>query len=955
MEKIAATDVVDLDSILAYAGRLSFVFHRYRLLSTENEYLIPSVVEEHISLLSSTIGTLNEVLGLLKREDAGKTQNHVFSDDGLQFVNFLVGECAKVLDKIAPTATKAAQKVERKKTRKTAKKAKENIIAPVVPTQLKLDEEKFLNDLETAVWYRVDNDTYAYLERFKEIQLHLLLVYQVVTVGSLLGDLRVDIEKVVLYHERINRTFDLVCGSSPSRRRNFRSSSSSAYTLSGSDSDSEAISVISRRRGNPRPNFVTYCPPPPPTFPPVDRCRLQPASRVINNAPPPPPVDRCLSQPSLRVNAPPPPPPAVAFMSRSLISNSTSSPRVIDLTTPHAKPPSYESHRVPTTPPLKQALPLTNPPTSSQLLSDEKGQDNKAESLTETVKEQLVKKPAEPRVPEGQLFKSPHDCLSFKIRSLFRSKESLAAEMRKVLESTSSGLDAFLIQGYDIRPIPHSAFHSLEATHMRTILSQLNDNSWLETFSSLTRSEHSTLGIALCPFGQTKLRREVVVLKVLQENKNNVWMRLIANKSVTPILPQNSNGRIILAIVREHLDDGKRISPIRRGTVGTSVQHFPVPPTPPGFSQSGPPPPGVLSVPPHPPPRGTLYPPPPPAILPTIRPPPMTTPRGFSSPPPPPPPTHPAPKPHFNSSEAQICSNAEALVALTTYAEYTLRQAEPNEPSLLRTWFKITITHEYNTIRDIVARVESFNKRGGSVINSQLRLTDQQATHMTKIFEDLQMKERDHRFEWCWVELSLHNSIGEVDLAARGHAAQTATMMHLIARRSLKREYKPYEVYNWLVRGPPRPGFNNGLPPRPGPPVGILLPMPGPPPPPPPPQPRVAPPVFVDRFRPRPRGNGRAKGMSMGDPDDSGGSGSDSDTTYDSRDRRVRRTRCNDKRMGRRYFDSEISDDSDDEEDAIKIPIILKRGDDVVKKLLDLWTPNTGNVEKSMGRVSESS
>ncbi|TGO08105.1 hypothetical protein BTUL_0226g00160 [Botrytis tulipae] len=313
MEKIAATDVVDLDSILAYAGRLSFVFHRYRLLSTENEHRIPSVIEEHISLLSSTIGTLNELLGLLKREDAGKTQNHVFSDGGLQFVNLLVEECAKVLGKIAPTATKAAQKVERKKTRKTANKAKENIIAPVVSTQLKLDEEKFLNDLETAVWHRVENDTHAYLERFKKIQLHLLLVYQVVSVGSLLGDLssgKVDIEKIVLYHERINRTFDLVCRSSPSRRRKFRSSSSSAYTLSGSDSDSDLSSVISRRR--PRPNSATYYPPPPPPFPLAGRCLPQPALRVVRTAPPAPS-------------------PAMAVMPRPPTPNSTSSPIFIDL------------------------------------------------------------------------------------------------------------------------------------------------------------------------------------------------------------------------------------------------------------------------------------------------------------------------------------------------------------------------------------------------------------------------------------------------------------------------------------------------------------------------------------------------------------------------------------------------------------------------------------------------
>ncbi|KAF7944559.1 uncharacterized protein EAE97_005192 [Botrytis byssoidea] len=933
MEKIAATDVVDLNSILAYAGRLSFVFHRYRLLSTENEYLIPSVVEEHISLLSSTIGTLNEVLGLLKREDAGKTQNHVFSDDSLQFVNWLVEECAKVLGKIVPTATKAAQKVERKKTRKTAKKTKENIIAPVVSMQLKLDEEKFLIDLETAVWHRVDNDTHVYLQRFRKIQLHLLLVYQVVTVGSLLGDRssrKVDIEKIVLYHERINHTFDLVCRSSPSRRRNFRSSSSSAYTLSGSDSDSDPSSVISRRR--PNPNSATYYPPPPPPFPLAGRCIPQPALRVVRTAPPAPS-------------------PAMAVMPRPPTPNSTSSPIFTDLNT---NPPSYESHRGSTSQPSKQALPLIHPPKSPRILPDNKGENNMTDTVKKKEEEQVVKRNAEPQAPEGQLFNSPHNRLSFKIKSLFRSKESLAAEMKKILESTSSVLVAFLIQGYDVRQIPHSTFHSLEATHMRTILSQLNDNSWLETFRNLTKVEHNTLDVALCPCVQTKLRREVVVLKVLQENNNNVWMRLIANKSVTPLLSQHSSDRIILAIVQEHLDDGKQISPIPRGTVGTSAQRFPVPPTPPGFPQPSSSPPGVLSGPPPPPPRGMLYSPlpPPPAMLPTIRPPPMIAPRGLGSPPPPPPP--PAPRSHFNSTQAYIYSDAEIMVAFTTYAEYTLRQAEPDGPSLLRTWSKIIITQEYNTLADIIARVDSFNQRGSSVINSQVRLTDQQAIHMTQILEDLQIKERDHRFEWCWVELTLHNSMGEVDLATRGHAAQTATMMHLIARRSLKREYKPSEVYNLLVRGPPRPGFNNGLLPRPGPPVGLPPPMPGPPPPPPPPQP-VAPPVFIDRFRPRPRGNGRARDISMSGPDDPGSSGSDSDTTYDSRIRRVRRTRRNDRRMGRRYSNSEISDDSDDEEDVIKIPIILKRGDDVVKKLLDLWTPNTGDVEKSTGRVRESS
>lgn len=179
--------VKELEFVSIYAGQLSRVLHRHRLI-LDIDSIVPIVIEEHICLINSTLGTLNEVLSLL-RDDAASNQNRLFSDEGLRYVDILVLECSDILQKIAPTVTKACLKRERRKKRKNARKTKTEFILPVAPKELKLDEEKFLNDLEKAMWYRVHDDTDTYMERLKEVQLHLLLVYQVVTVGSLSRDL----------------------------------------------------------------------------------------------------------------------------------------------------------------------------------------------------------------------------------------------------------------------------------------------------------------------------------------------------------------------------------------------------------------------------------------------------------------------------------------------------------------------------------------------------------------------------------------------------------------------------------------------------------------------------------------------------------------------------------------------------------------------------------------------
>ena len=163
-----------------------------------------------------------------------------------------------------------------------------------------------------------------------------------------------------------------------------------------------------------------------------------------------------------------------------------------------------------------------------------------------------------PAIPEAQLFNSKPTGLGFKLKSLFRSKDSLAEEMQRTLRDSESQLTAYIIQRHMTRQVPHSAFHSLESTHMRTILSQLRDDTWYKTFSTLDNLEHSALDRIVRPSLNIRAHdRELVVLKVLQQNKLNAWMVLISELLRNQPFPRGATGRVILAICREKLVDGK--------------------------------------------------------------------------------------------------------------------------------------------------------------------------------------------------------------------------------------------------------------------------------------------------------------------------------------------------------------------------------------------------------------
>jgi hypothetical protein len=481
---------------------------------------------------------------------------------------------------------------------------------------------------------------------------------------------------------------------------------------------------------------------------------------------------------------------------------------------------------------------------------------------------------------EARLFKNTSNGFVFKFKSIFRSKESLAAEMRRTLSDTESRLIAFIIQGHDFREVPHSAFHSLEATHMKTILSQLHDDTWYQTFSTLDIKEHNCLRRVLYHLSEGKVHdREIVVLKVVEEDKLNVGTMLLNGLHLNQHSLDEAGGRRLLAIVREKLTDGK---PLTR------------------------------ELPWHP-----LHPLPPPPPLPSphsVFPPGKRTPAGRYH---------------------------EIGQILTTFAEYTIRIREP-PPNAAHVWPRVFTAREYSDPYFLQRRIHDFQRLGGSVITTKLLMNQEQNDHVRRLMDDIKQSERDIRFDWCWVEISLHSEHGEIinpTPRGAGNIAGRATIIHLIAKRTLKPTFNPIEVYNSLSSDPLI--GQSAFPP------GVRLPATVPLPPPPP----------GSYFSPGPPGPNPPRGSTIyhirpkkrrpvchsDDTSDSDSSRSSSGSVGAVR-RRLRRARKN--RLARTRRSKRASNDSDsdssleeDYDDVITIKVPLKKGDDVVAKLLGIWTP----------------
>lgn len=446
--------------------------------------------------------------------------------------------------------------------------------------------------------------------------------------------------------------------------------------------------------------------------------------------------------------------------------------------------------------------------------------------------------------------------------------------MKRTLSDTESHLIAYIIQVDGFKEIPHSAFHSLEATHMKTILSQLHDDAWYKTFVTLNADEHYYLRKILCPTTEGKVpEREVVVLKMLHEEKYSAEMKLL---NWVPRIQLYSNGpydRTVLAIVREKLIDGK---PMMRDPPHTSPSH-PSPVT----ATSNPPTPG----------------------------------------------------------------DHELRERLTSFAEYTIRFRDHHAnggrslaPILER------VHNDQSVIRQ---RVQAFERQGGNVISVTLLMTDRQSEQANLLMREIRRHEQDHQFEWHWAELSLHNGLGEITKFGRAcNIAEAANVLHLIAKRTLRPTVHPADARIALKYGPP-PGFYPSHPPSV---LGPPIPPPGPPFPHPPPRPVTVncsppkprcPPV-VSPARPGQRPVRRSDVSSDSESSDSTVSRSRSRSGKGRRRRAAKRSRAN-----RGYNDSDSDTPSELHEDRVKIDLQLKGGDDIVMKLLELWTPQASNKESA--------
>jgi hypothetical protein len=172
-----------LKSVAGYGDQLAAVFHNYALIAER----IPCGFEGAINILDATVAVLKQVLSLVEDEDAGK---RLFSQEGLTYVQLLGQESANTLAKVEPLIAEAGLgRKDRQAKRKQRKRLARKVAVDIDPLSLQLNERDFLTKVENAKWGWAIDEVEQYMERLYDLQLHLLLMFEVVQVGALSKDL----------------------------------------------------------------------------------------------------------------------------------------------------------------------------------------------------------------------------------------------------------------------------------------------------------------------------------------------------------------------------------------------------------------------------------------------------------------------------------------------------------------------------------------------------------------------------------------------------------------------------------------------------------------------------------------------------------------------------------------------------------------------------------------------
>lgn len=531
--------------------------------------------------------------------------------------------------------------------------------------------------------------------------------------------------------------------------------------------------------------------------------------------------------------------------------------------------------------------------------------------------------------------------------------------MKRTLADTNASLTAFIVSFEMFKRVPHSAFHSLEYTHMRTILSQLNDNTWFKTFSDLTDTEHETMDRLLSKYSQNGkwFQRELVVLKILQQNRFNAWMRVIEEYiGLEDCKPHHENYRIILAIVREKQCDPDHDPSLTMRDDKLVIDLNDVKLDTLGLDSSA-----ALSG--HPPTFNTDSLPSPLAGWVGPRFGPSSSDRNG--------PLSPTSNVDIGRSEVMTqnaISDEAAREALTTYGAYTLRPALLQQSSLLTnpptttttTWSRCSVTREHEEPKTLLQRIQQFRSRAISIIDLKLQLTELQAAQLTNLIQELNQLEQDNRFEHKMVELSMIDR--ERGMITKQTLGTKIDVMHVIVQRALKQSVNALPAYYTLIRRGPPPALWRG--------------------PPPPPTQKEEPEIIIVEGKPRRKpykgwkstGKNRRRSMpsSICSSNTSDSDSSTSTLTTSSSGGCMRKGRNRTRHRTRKSTtsgDLEYTDCSSCEETLIarwKVdPIAIKfnqeeKGKDVVQLLLERWTPvGDGNMkekgdEKEDREVSES-
>lgn len=175
--------------VAAYGGQLASVFHQHALIAER----VPAGLEGAINVLDASVATLNQILGLLNDEAKWVREGScrmLFSNEGLIYVQLLVIETATTLARVEPAFVDACldRKELKAKIKRDKKASAKNGKPKVDLASLKLDEKAFLEAVENARWSATGETVSECMERLYDLQLHLLLVFQVVTVGGLSKD-----------------------------------------------------------------------------------------------------------------------------------------------------------------------------------------------------------------------------------------------------------------------------------------------------------------------------------------------------------------------------------------------------------------------------------------------------------------------------------------------------------------------------------------------------------------------------------------------------------------------------------------------------------------------------------------------------------------------------------------------------------------------------------------------